>query len=74
MHRQLKARTADAEQTLSDGLMAPLERVGARPTRDEILSRIDRRRRVAPKSPTATVIREERESAQPRNPSSITVA
>jgi plasmid stability protein len=63
LHRKLKVRAADAGQTLSDYLLAELERVGARPTRDEILSRLHSRRRVTLKTPASTVIREERESA-----------
>lgn len=63
LHRKLKVRAADAGQTLSDYLLAELERVAARPTRDEMLHRIHRRRRVTLKTPAATIIREERESA-----------
>jgi plasmid stability protein len=63
LHRKLKVRAAYAGQTLSDYLLAELERVGARPTRDEMLSRLHSRRRVTLKTPASTVIREERESA-----------
>ena len=63
LHRQLKVRAADAGQTLSDYLLAELERLAARPTRDEMLSRLHSRRRVTLKTAAATVIREERESA-----------
>jgi antitoxin FitA len=63
LHRKLKVRAAGAGQTLSDYLLAELERLAARPTRDEMLTRIHRRRRVTLKTPAATVIREERESA-----------
>ena len=63
LHRKLKVRAADNGQTLSDYLLAELERVAARPTRDEILNRIHGRRRVTLKTPAATIIREERESA-----------
>jgi hypothetical protein len=49
--------------TLSDDLLAELERVAARPTRDEMLRRIHGRRRVTLKTPAATVIRPERDSA-----------
>ena len=63
LHRKLKVRAANAGQTLSDYLLAELERVAARPTRDEMLSRLHRRRRVTLKTPAATIIREERESA-----------
>ena len=63
LHRKLKSRAADAGQTLSDFLLAELERLAARPTRDEMLTRIHRRKRVTLKTPAAVVIREERESA-----------
>ena len=63
LHRKLKVRAANAGQTLSDYLLAELERVAARPTRDEMLSRLHSRRRVTLKTAAATVIREERESA-----------
>ncbi len=63
LHRELKVRAADAGQTLSDYLLAELERVAARPTRDQMLSRLHRRRRVTLKTAAATVIRDERDSA-----------
>lgn len=63
LHRKLKVRAADAGQTLSDYLLAELERVGARPTREEMLSRLHSRRRVQLKTAASTVIRGERESA-----------
>lgn len=62
LHRKLKVRAVDAGQTLSDYLLAELERVAARPTRDEMLTRIHKRRRVTLKTPSAVLIREERES------------
>jgi antitoxin FitA len=63
LHRKLKARAANAGRTLSDYLLAELERLAARPTRDEMLSRLHRRRRVTLKTAASTVIRRERESA-----------
>jgi plasmid stability protein len=63
LHRKLKSRAADSGLTLSDYLLAELQRLAARPTRDEMLARIHRRRRVTLKTPAAVVIREERESA-----------
>ena len=63
LHRKLKVRAADSGQTLSDYLLAELERLAARPTRDEMLTRIRGRKRVTLKTPAAVVIREERESA-----------
>ncbi len=63
LHRKLKGRAASAGQTLSDYLLAELERVAARPTRDEMMSRLHSRRRVTLKTAASTVIREARESA-----------
>ena len=63
LHRKLKVRAAHAGQTLSDYLLAELERLAARPTREEMLARIHARKRVSLKTPAATVIRGERESA-----------
>ena len=53
----------DLRRTLSDYLLVELERLAARPTRDEMLARIQSRKRVTLKTPAAVVIREERESA-----------
>jgi plasmid stability protein len=63
LHRKLKVRAADAGQTLSDYLLAELERLAQRPTRDEMLARLHRRRRVTLRTPAAVVIRGERDSA-----------
>jgi plasmid stability protein len=63
LHRKLKSRAADSGQTLSDFLLAELERLAARPTRDEMLTRVHSRKRVTLRTPAAVVIREERESA-----------
>lgn len=63
LHRKLKVRAANAGQTLSDYLMAELERLAARPTRHEMLARVHGRSRVALKTPAAIVIRDERDSA-----------
>ena len=63
LHRKLKVRAADSGRTLSDYLLAELERLAARPTREEMLARIHSRKRVTLQTPAATVIREERESA-----------
>lgn len=63
LHRKLKVRAADAGQTLSDYLLAELERLAARPTREEMRARIHGRRPVSLKTPAAVAIRDERESA-----------
>jgi plasmid stability protein len=63
LHRKLKARAANSGQTLSDYLMAELERLASRPTREEMLARLHSRKRVTLKTPAAIIIRQERESA-----------
>lgn len=63
LHRKLKARAAGLGQTLSDYLLAELERLAARPTREEMLARLHSRKRVTLKTPAAAVIRDERDSA-----------
>ena len=64
LHRKLKVRAAAAAgQTLSDYVLRELERLAARPTREEMLARIHARERVTLKTPAAVVIREKRESA-----------
>jgi plasmid stability protein len=40
LHRKLKARAADSGRTLSDYLLAELERLAARPTREDMLARL----------------------------------
>ena len=62
LHRKLKVRAAVAGQTLSDFLLAELERLAARPTRDEMLARVHSRKRVVLRTPAASVIRDERGS------------
>jgi antitoxin FitA len=63
LHRKLKARAADSGRTLSDYLLAELERLAARPTREDMLARLHSRKRVTLKTPAASIIREERDSA-----------
>jgi antitoxin FitA len=63
LHRKLRARALASGQTLSDYLLAELERLAARPTREEMLARLHGRKRVTLRTPAAVVIREERESA-----------
>jgi plasmid stability protein len=63
LHRKLKSRAAESGRTLSDYLLAEVERLAARPTRDEMLARIHGRSHLTLKTPAAVVIREERESA-----------
>jgi plasmid stability protein len=63
LHRKLKARALDSGRTLSDYLLSELERLAARPTREEMLTRLHGRKPVTLKTPAAVVIRNERESA-----------
>jgi antitoxin FitA len=63
LHRTLESRAADAGQTLSDYLLAELERLAARPTGEEMLARLHSRTGVTLKTPAAVVIRQARESA-----------
>ncbi len=63
LHRKLKVRAANAGQTLSDYLLTELERLAARPTRDDMLTRRHGRKRVTMTTPAAVVVREEREPA-----------
>jgi plasmid stability protein len=63
LHSKLKNRAAASGQTLSDFLLPELERLAARPTREEMLARLHTRKRATLKTPAAVIIREERESA-----------
>ena len=63
LHRKLKARAAVAGQSLSDYLLSEIDRIAALPTREEMLARIHSRSRVVLTTPSADVIRGERESA-----------
>ncbi len=63
MHRKIKARAAQSGMTLSDYLLAEIERIAALPTRDEMLARLHARTRVKLRTPAAEIIRTERESA-----------
>ena len=57
LHRRLKSRAAVAGRSLSDYLLAEIERVASLPTREEMLERIHRRSRVTLTVPAADVIR-----------------
>ena len=63
LHRKLKARAAHAGRSLSDYLLAELERLAARPTREDMLARVHSRRRVTLKTSAAALIRDQRDSA-----------
>ena len=63
VHWKIKARAAHAGMSLSDYLLADIERIAALPTRDEMLVRLHARTRVKLRTPASQVIRAERESA-----------
>jgi plasmid stability protein len=62
LHRRLKARAARAGMSLSDYVLAELERSAARLTREEFLARLRTRTRVDPKESPADAVRAERDS------------
>lgn len=61
VHRELKARAALAGMSLSDWALAELRRSLERPTREEVLERIARRKPVRLKRASAAIVREERD-------------
>lgn len=63
LHRKIKARAAQTGMSLSDYLLAEIERIAALPTRDEMLARLHARTRVKLRTSAAEIIRTERESA-----------
>jgi plasmid stability protein len=63
VHRKVKARAAEAGMTLSDYLLAEVERIASLPTREEMLTRLHSRARVKLRTPAADIIRSDRESA-----------
>jgi plasmid stability protein len=62
LHRKLKIRAAEEGLTLSEYLLREAERVAARPTIAELTERVRSRPLVKFKTPTADLIREDRES------------
>lgn len=61
LHRTLKARAAMAGLTLSDYLLREVERIAARPTREELIQRIRESEPVRLKTPTARAVRSARD-------------
>jgi antitoxin FitA len=61
LHRKLKSRAALAGMTLSDYLLHEIRAVAERPTIEEMLARLNRRRPVTPPIPPAELIRAERD-------------
>jgi plasmid stability protein len=62
LHRRLKARAAQLGQTLSDYLLEELERLAARPTREEMRARLHSRTPVTLKTSAAEIIRRARDA------------
>ena len=63
LHRRLKARAAMLGKSLSDYLLAEIERLASLPTRDEMVARLHGRKSTKLSVPAAKVIRRERDSA-----------
>jgi len=61
MHRKLKTRAALAGLSLSDYLLLELRRGLGRPTRQELLERLSRRKPVAPRRSPSSMVRSERD-------------
>jgi antitoxin FitA len=61
LHRKLKIRALDAGLTLSEYLLREAERAAARPTIGELTERIRRRKLAAFSTPSADLIREDRD-------------
>jgi len=62
IHRQLKSRAALAGTSLSEYALAELTRSLERPTRAELLMRIERRGRTVSAEPAAEAVRAERDA------------
>lgn len=62
LHRQLKARAAQAGLTLSDYLLREIRSVAERPTIEETLARIRRRGPAPVTLDSATAVRAERDT------------
>ena len=61
LHRQAKARAALAGMSLSEYILQELKRSLERPTRDEILRRVQSLPPVETSRPVADIVREERD-------------
>lgn len=61
LHRRLKSRAAVEGRSLSDYLLAEIERVTALPAQEEVLDRIHKRSKVELTVPAAETIRRGRE-------------
>ena len=61
LHRKLKSRAALSGMSISEYLLREIERVLERPTREELLQRLQSRDRVEPREPVAQAAAAERE-------------
>ncbi len=61
LHRKLKSRAALAGMSISEYLLRELERSLERPTREELLQRLQSLERVEPREPVAEAVAAERE-------------
>jgi len=62
VHRRLKARAALEGRSLSEFALAELRRALERPTRAELLARLETRQRAALAEPAAEAVRAERDA------------
>ena len=61
LHRRLKARAALAGMSISEYLLRELERSLERPTREELLARLQSRKPVEPRESVAAAVQAERQ-------------
>jgi len=64
VHRTLRKRAFDEGTTLSEYLVREVTRLAERPTLDEVLARIRKRKAVRVAEPAATAVRAEREARE----------
>jgi plasmid stability protein len=64
VHRTLRKRAVDEGTTLSEYLVREVTRLAERPTLDEVLVRIRKRRPVRVTEPAAAAVRAEREARE----------
>ena len=63
LHQTLKARAAHAGMSLSDYLLNEVRQVAARPTLDELVERLRRRKPIRTEEPSAEIIRRYRDAS-----------
>ena len=62
VHRRLKAKAAMSGQSLSSFLLAEIQHLAERPTKDELLHRLHQRTTVTPGISAAEAVRAERDA------------